>query len=209
MGNRNLLKSLVFVTATSFMVTGCGSDSSSNPGGFSGILVDEAVEGVHWSCGSKSGVTNKSGNFGSCPDGSTITFKIGDVVLGTVHDTSDHIMTIQDLVGVPRSSFDDPKVTGVAAVLLSLDDDGNPSNGISITSKAAKAFSDVTGNKQHLDFATLDVGKTIAEVSKKTQNHSLKVVTQNEASAHLVQTNESIKIGRIKSPTQPSDFATN
>ncbi len=142
---RNFVKSAALVVSSALIVVGCGGGSSSTADlGYNGKLVDAAVAGITWSCGTKSGLTNADGLFGACPTGSDVTFSIGNVVLGTVAPTADFIYTPQDIVGVDRNETTNDDVKIIAALLLSLDADGDPSNGIQITPAIVTAFNTVT-----------------------------------------------------------------
>jgi len=147
------LKSAVLAGSCAFLVLGCGGGSSSSTSstssttdtiaGYNGVFVDAAVGGISWSCGDKNGVTKADGSFGACPAGTSVTFSVGNVVLGTTKPTADYIFTPQDVVGVSRETTSDEKVKNMAMLLLSLDADGDPTNGVSITSEILTAFNEV------------------------------------------------------------------
>jgi hypothetical protein len=88
-----------------------------------GHYIDSAVEGVTYNCGDQSGVTDENGTF-RFGDGVTCTFTIGNIVLEEVDtDTIDN----DDMI-VLEDDIDD------ARFLQTLDNDGNPDNGIEISS---------------------------------------------------------------------------
>lgn len=93
-----------------------------------GVFLDSAVEGLAYLSGEQAGFTDKDGKF--CYDeGESVTFKIGDIVLGTVLAKS--TMTPLDLVP-DAQSYKDTTVTNILRFLQTLDDDKNPNNGILI-----------------------------------------------------------------------------
>lgn len=84
------MKSQYFLIALCCIVTtllaGCGSSSHianpspSTPTNISGIFADAPVMGLSYSCGSTSDVTKAGGAF-TCPTSSTVTFKIGGIII--------------------------------------------------------------------------------------------------------------------------------
>ena len=113
---------------------GGGSDGGSNPpssgGGVKqGRFIDSSVGGLRYISGSQSGFTNTQGTF-SYDEGAIAQFFIGDIVIGGAAANS--IMTPVSLVQGAADEAN-PTVTNIARFLQTLDDDGNPSNGITIT----------------------------------------------------------------------------
>jgi cyclophilin family peptidyl-prolyl cis-trans isomerase len=81
-------------------------------------------------------VTDSNGTFRYRP-GERIAFSIGDLVLPTV--TAAEIVTPKTLAGT--SALDAPLLNNILTLLQSLDSDGNPSNGITISDGARAAVS--------------------------------------------------------------------
>ena len=96
-----------------------------------GIFIDSPVAGINYTTETQSGVTNPQGEF-SYIDGETITFSIGDISLPSTLATS--IMTPLTLVGTNK--VNDISAVNIARFLQSLDEDGDPSNGITINEMA-------------------------------------------------------------------------
>jgi hypothetical protein len=94
-----------------------------------GAFLDSAVEGLKYETDSqKDKRTGPSGDL-EFRTGETITFSLNSTVLGSA--TAQGIITPVDLV--PGASDEtDPTVTNIARLLMSLDDDGDPDNGIRI-----------------------------------------------------------------------------
>ncbi len=143
-------------------LTACGDDVSlSNISGISSSSTDDytmailakpsgaatgvlgtKVAGVSYSASSgQSGVTNENGMF-EFNHGDTIEFKLGDLDLGTVQASP--VVT-----PVTLADGNENKLQNILILFQSLDSDGDPSNGISITPETAEAVSksiDLTGD---------------------------------------------------------------
>jgi len=210
--NNKFLKSTVLIVGVSFMVLGCGSSTSAETVGYKGKLVDSAVQGVDWICGNppneNKGKTLVDGGFGTCPYGSPVTFSIGGVIIGGLTSTIDYIFSPQDIVGVSRNVTDNVEVNNIASLLLSLDADGNPSNGITITSTIATSFGNNAGVSHVSQMDQASIETVVSEVAQDT-GVKLVFVDADEASAHLAQTQDDILDGTISSPDQPTDESTN
>jgi formylglycine-generating enzyme required for sulfatase activity len=98
-----------------------------------GVYVDSPVEGLTYETVTHSGTTDTKGRF-NYEQGETITFSIGDLVLGLVlgQGTARERMSPIDLV--PGATDEKhPTVTNICRLIQSLDEDGNLFNGIKIT----------------------------------------------------------------------------
>jgi len=127
------------------LLCACGSDDGprppvpdiARPVESIGRFYDTAVIGLEYSSASGSGVTDASGLMDVVP-GESVTFSVGGVTLGTVPGSS--IMTPLDLF--TASDLDANQVINVIRFLLALDEDGDPQNGISISSALRTAAAD-------------------------------------------------------------------
>ena len=208
--NNKFLKLAVLVGAIA-LFSGCGSSNSNKTrakAGYKGVFVDSAVGGISWACGGKSNVTGADGVFGECPHGTSVTFSVGNVVLGTVAPTDDNIFTPQDVVGVPRGTSDNEEVNVMSAMLLSLDSDGDPTNGVTITPAITTAFEEaVPAGTKMADLDEAKVVEAIAttnkELVKAGEEIELTVVAADAAAEHLIETAGEIEAGTIKAPVQP------
>jgi hypothetical protein len=124
-----------------FMLTSCGGGSDS-PTLASGTFIDSPVAGLAYLSGSTSGTTDAAGNF-QYEVGSTVTFRVGGVTLGTV--TPKAVITPVDLV-TGATDETNATVTNIAKFLQTIDDDNNTANGITISSAAATAAQNLTLN---------------------------------------------------------------
>ena len=154
-------------------IVGCGGGGDSTPAqptAQKGFFIDSAVGGLGYVCGAFSGVTGADGSF-DYEAGSTCTFAIGGIKLGTALASA-----LITPVGLVSGAIDEtnPAVVNITRLLLSLDTDNNPSNGIAIASSVATVLA-----KASLDFsqaATFDAqalalvgsaisGRTLASAS--------------------------------------------
>lgn len=150
------------VVMSSFI--GCGNGSLSNKGiselGWNGVFIDSGVQGLNWECGGVKGLTLAGGFFGTCPEGSSVTFSFGElgepntISLGTVAETSNHVFTPRNLAeATPVEGESETDVANrtnvIAATFLSLDGDGDPSEnggGIVIDEDTVVAFQNAVAN---------------------------------------------------------------
>lgn len=109
--------------------------NSAAPGGVTGagiLLVDAPVQGISYTSGNTTATTGADGSF-TYEVGNTVTFMLGDIVLGTVTPSSSTtaIITPVELV---TGAVDTTNTTAqqVAVLLQTLDSDSNPANGIQI-----------------------------------------------------------------------------
>jgi hypothetical protein len=126
---------LFFFSITVFVVTACGGGGGGGSGGDSpggatatGVFLDSAVEGMAFTSGSITGITDADGTF-QYEIGETVRFMIGDIVIGEALGQS--IITPVNLVSGSDASH--PNVVNIVSFLLTLDNDGAPENGIQIT----------------------------------------------------------------------------
>jgi hypothetical protein len=117
-------------------LSACGGGSSDNnppqnnqPELSQGVFLDSAVEGISYSSGAISGITNAEGKFEYEVDG-TITFSIGSVTLGSA--LAADIITPLELVS-DAADETDAQVVNMLRFLQTLDNDANLDNGIQIT----------------------------------------------------------------------------
>jgi len=98
-----------------------------------GQFLDSKVQGLRYSSGNQTGITDAEGRFTYQP-GTNITFSVGNFTIGTV--ASNSIVTASVLTPVNLAAGADvthPSVITIARFLMMLDQDGNPDNGITIS----------------------------------------------------------------------------
>jgi hypothetical protein len=101
------------------------------PSVLQGQFIDSAVAGLGYRSESVSGVTEIDGGF-DCQEGQKVEFAIGDISIGEGDCVS--ILTPVELVPGAQDETN-PIVTNIIRFLQTLDDDGDPANGITITSQ--------------------------------------------------------------------------
>ena len=135
--------------------TNSSSDNSTDGGGDNnsegdnqlvtktGIFLDSAVEGIDYISGTLSGQTDGSGKF-EYYEGSDVSFTVGGVSLGTTQGAS----TLTPVELVEGANSDTDSVVNIARFLQTLDADGDPSNGITITPAVSKSLKDSNASVQ-------------------------------------------------------------
>ncbi len=220
--NTVIKTSIVAATAIFFSACGSSSDGSSTSlpettAPYSGVFVDSAVSNVSWACGTESGVTTESGAFGVCPADSEVSFALGNITLGSYTPTAEYdmIFTPRDLAGVARdgSSTDEAAnalANRIASLLMSMDSDGDPTNGINITDEAVEALESVVSEATDIAETTqaeVDtvITDTITEVtnSDAAAGAEMNQVTAGDAAEHQDDTAEAIVSGEVEPPVQP------
>lgn len=142
LGIMDMNKYLITAAMTGLLLTGCGgssSDSNNNvvvpePDSLIGQFIDSNVSGVDFKTATQSGTTNSKGEF-SFVSGESVTFSIGELVFPSA--TADEIVTPLDLAGTEDVSS--PEVLNMVSLLMTLDTDANPNNGIFISTIAKDA----------------------------------------------------------------------
>ena len=113
--------------ATMSLIVGCGGGGGDTPSKITGHFRDATVVGLHFKSGANENETDATGSF-SCIKGEKIKFSVGKVVLGEA--TCDELITPINLVA--NGTLETRKVINIVRFLVTLDEDGNPSNGIKI-----------------------------------------------------------------------------
>lgn len=96
-------------------------------------FIDAPVEGLAFRSSSRSGLTDRNGNFPYIP-GETVTFLVGNMVLGSVAPSGNKVTPVHLIPGA--NDANDARVTRILRTLQSLDADSDLSNGIQITAWA-------------------------------------------------------------------------
>lgn len=188
------------------LLSGCGGGGSSatptdnTSTEKTAYLIDSAVEGIDYTCGTLTGTTDTTGKFTydstKCPTG--VEFKLGSLSLGTIIPSAintDTYLTIQELAGTTRDNITDGNVTKLAVLLQSLNDYSNPNDGILITQTIKNAIT-LTGNIKD---------RNDSEISAQIQARGKTEKDANDALAHLLQTATAKGI-TIASSFSPTDF---
>jgi hypothetical protein len=168
------------------LIQGCSGGGDGDGGGItslSGQFVDSPVEGVNYVAGGFSGTTAADGGF-SYGSGNSLLLSIGDIDLG--NGIARNTFTPLTLVGTSDPS--NSNVVNIASFLLTLDDDGDPNNGILITQAVRTAAIGKTINfaQSTTDFTNDgNVQTVVAELTALTTAGARSLVSAADAGAHL------------------------
>ncbi|MBF0185910.1 MAG: putative Ig domain-containing protein, partial [Magnetococcales bacterium] len=169
-----------------------------------GVFLDSAVAGIEYRTASLSGITDKNGGF-SFKEGETVTFYIGDIKIGSadLRQTSSGLPIVtptllaetatRSLSGDSQTSKKNDVIVNVARLLQSLDSDGDPSNGITISEEirsqavgsTAKAI-DVTASKE--SFGENSSSNPVLQLIKEAKGEEATLVSEESALQHYEQT---------------------
>ena len=191
------------VTFLAVLLTGCGgssSDNSSSGGGGdsgggnnggvakTGYFLDSAVQGINFKTATKSGLTDSKGAF-PYNEGEEVTFSIGELVFPTA--TAIQYITPLELADTTDSQ--DPQVVNIVRLLMTLDTDGDPNNGITISSDAKYvAPAGLNFDQSTEEFSTSpEVIDFISNAGQTTPVTTL--ISAEEATAHITETLKDIE----------------
>lgn len=162
---------LFSVAVVAASLVACGGGGENNTASLStpstGVFLDSAVSGIGYKTATQSGTTNSKGEF-SYLSGETVTFFVGGLELPSVEAKA----TVTPLDIAKTTDVNDATASNILVLLQSLDEDGNPSNGIAIPSTAAaKATAGVDFNVSPSVFANdLKVISLIANSGSVTKS---------------------------------------
>lgn len=206
---RSFTVALYLPLAVSCMyLASCGDDSPRpGPATLEGRFLDSPVGGLSYHSGDRSGTTDSQGEF-NYEEGKSVRFEIGDIVIGDGQGRS--IMTPVDLV--PGASDEsDPTVSNITRFLLTLDDDGDPSNGITI---AEGTRAEATGRSVDFDQSGAsfesdpNVKTVIADLTLDTTAGTRTLVSTQAAQGHLRTTLLGILAGSYSGTYSGDDSGT-
>ncbi len=178
---------LIIATLASAFLIGCGSSSSDSVASVdtgTGYYLDSVVQGADYICGTQKGVTDEEGKF-TFEKGKECTFELAGIKLRTL--AADEL-------------FDNVKVVetnaSVAALLQTVDADGDPSNGITIRNEFKEAIKEMVQTGAINVNAPIDE-TVLTEINTVLENtypdlYDGRVVTEEEALEHINDTLESV-----------------
>jgi len=167
--------------------------------------MDSAVEGITFKTETISGETDSHGRFTYEP-GETVTFSIGGIILGTT--TVKPVITPVDLVEGAQDE-NDPAVTNITRFLITLDEDNDPDNGITIStelSAALAALADISVDfKQDTslfaqDAPILEVMKIVDNLYSTAESPERSICTVQDAQDHLRNTIDALAKNGYEKP---------
>ncbi len=145
-----------------------------------GVFLDSPVENVHYETQSQSGATSETGAFHYLT-GEMITFSIGDLSFLTVPAKA--TITPLDLTDAAEVNAD--AVTNMVRLLLTLDVDGDPDNGIQIDEQAHGAATPIDFDQDTESFAQSSEVTNLVSGSGSSQTE---LVSVSAAQAHFQST---------------------
>jgi len=146
-----------------------------------GVLLDSPVAGIGYRTDSSEGLTDEIGQFPFLP-GEAVIFFIGDLTFPAVVATG--VVTPENI-----AAGDNTTQTNILQILQTLDEDGNPDNGISIIDGADTAFTGTTLDITNTEFDA-NVVNELAVI-----DGALSLVSETEADAHFGSTLKSQLLG--------------
>lgn len=172
------------------VLSACGGGSGSattetNPPGPSimskGVFVDSPVSGLGYVTNTQSGTTSPNGEF-SYVTGENITFSIGRIEFPTIFANA----TLTPLDVARTTDIDNQMVSNILVLLQSLDVDGNPDNGISISPAAtAAATSNISFDVTPAAFAA---NTTVNLLLANSGSPNRTLISAATAKAHFLKT---------------------
>ncbi|MFC3120072.1 DM13 domain-containing protein [Agaribacter flavus] len=169
-------------------------DSQQNDGTvLTGVFIDAAVAGLHFKTDSQEGSTNAEGEF-SFISGEKIVFSIGDITFPEVEASE----MITPLTVFNTDNTRDPRVLNMARLLQTLDQDGTPGNGITITDDAHNQANGVS-----VDFSSNDFDAQVNDVIANAGADKTSLISAEEALTHL-----ELSLGNMEISTDTCDIET-
>ncbi len=166
---------ICIAVALGFMAcsSGGGNEALSSNQTLTGRFVDSPVANLGYRTASQSGRTGTNGEYLYLP-GETVTFSIGAIEFPSVPAGS--VITPMDIFS--SASTTDTRVVNLTRLLLTLDADGNPDNGITISNAAYTAATST------INFASLSFDADVASLVANGGG-SATLVTPTSAASHL------------------------
>lgn len=149
-----------------------------------GYFIDSPVEGLEYITENIQSLTDSFGKF-YYQEGDSVTFKVGDTELGTV--LAIDLVTPADLVGEGIDD-DDPRVANRLRFIQSLDEDGNPDNGIKISEEIRKKCKKKVNFNQNVDQFSID-----SDVQNVMRESNKTLVSKSEAINHYKRSKDELE----------------
>lgn len=171
-------------------LVGCGGSGSSNATVATGksFYLDSAVSGINYKCGAQEGITDAEGAF-TFDVGSSCTFYLGDIMLRNVAAN-----TLKDGESIVETDVK------IAQLLQTLDVDGDPSNGITVSPEVVDAMHTALnadgGNGTLPD--TQEELQALSAALEEVPGYTGHAVTEADAEAHLATTAASVGAQKMK-----------
>ena len=164
------------------IVSGCGggsgsSDTLDNSTVMTGRFIDNEVMNLRYVTETQSGYTNENGEYKYKPK-EVVTFSIGELKFPTV--TAKGIIT--PLTLAYTDNINDQQSVNISRLLLSLDVDGNPENGIEISSLAKSVAVKIDFDVSPNEFTN---NTDVVNLVNNSGSINRQLITPLEAKEHL------------------------
>ena len=160
---------------------GGGSSSNNNspdePNTQTGVFLDSPVVNIGYRTETLEGVTSSLGEY-EYIEGETVTFFIGDLELPAV--TATGIVTPLDLAGSNDTA--NSTVVNIIRLLQTLDEDGNPDNGITITDTAKSSATQVDFG---LSESAFEASSAVINLVTNSGSSNVALISSNDAISHF------------------------
>ena len=168
-----------YLVAVFFLLNGCGGSSGggTTPTTQTGVFLDSPVANVGYRTQTQEGVTNALGEY-LYVEGETVTFFVGDLEFPTV--TATGIVTPLNLANTQNTN--DSKVINIVRLLQTLDEDGNPDNGITITETAKASATQVDFDLTEAAFAS---STAVTSLIANSGSINVSLISIDDAISHL------------------------
>lgn len=186
----------------SFFIYGCGGSgggSSSALQTATGVFKDSNVSGMSYVSGNQSGTTGPDGNF-TYEVGQSVNFSIGGVTVGNTQGRS--VVTPVDLV--PGGNTNSVTVQNITRFLMMLDRDGDPTNGIEISSAVQTASTTWTTIDLSAANLAVEAAQVVANASA-VDGVAHVLPTPTAAKTHITSTLRCTYAGAFKGTYSGSD----
>ena len=172
-----------------------------------GQFIDSAVDGLGYLSVGVSGFTDGEGRY-QYGEGETVRFSIGDIRIGEAGGRS--VITPVELIPGARDETD-PFVTNITRFLQTLDDDGDPSNGITITPQVAEL-----ARNRSIDFTQSvtafeddgNVQTVVADLTAVTSAGPRTLIDLDQAQEHLRASLLELRAGRYSGTFEGDESGT-
>ncbi len=147
-----------------------------------GYFIDSGVDGLSYSSSPSglSGVTSNGGRF-DYKTGDTVTFYVGNLQLGTASGAS----VVTPLVLAGTDDYTDTTATNISRLLQTLDVDGDPENGITISEAVQDAAGELSGEDAEIDFSGASFATAAQELVNSLDSNEPPLVSESDAQNHL------------------------
>jgi hypothetical protein len=179
---KNTISLAIFAASSAFVLSAC------QPSTQTGVLVDSAVSGIRYETETQSGYTGAGGSF-QYRAGETIEFSIGDITFPRVPVSR----TLTPLELGSTDLVNEQTAINIARFLQSVDEDQDPSNGISINTES---HSKALGVSLNFDVPPSSFESDAALLNYLASIDGRVIIDQAAALTHLEETLSGLANGR-------------